>query len=211
MLGFEIGDVSGRSRRFYLRNEKRIVGPVDRELLSEEGLNGAQTGDVTFARESDRVTRGAGPRGSADPVDVILGVERDVVVVDVRDTVDVEPACRDVGGDENGKSAVFEIREHFDPLVLRNVPRKLCPDETIGAEPADDGLGGDLRVDEDEDPGSRVPLQEAEQQTEFFVTANVIKPLFDAVRRFLLGSDLYLLREVHVLVSQLHDAVRQRR
>ncbi len=52
-----------------------------------------------FARrdEQNRVTRAAGSARAADTMDVTLDVVGYVVVDDVRDALDVEPARRDVG------------------------------------------------------------------------------------------------------------------
>ena len=51
--------------------------------------------------QRDRLARASGAAGAADPVDIALGVERDVVVDDVRDVLDVQPARRDVGRDQD--------------------------------------------------------------------------------------------------------------
>src|SRR5690606_2668496 len=56
---------------------------LDRDLLLDVGLDVRQRHRVTFAGEADRVALGAQPRGAADAVHVVLGVERQVVVVDV--------------------------------------------------------------------------------------------------------------------------------
>ena len=53
---------------------------------------------VTLAGEADRVALRAQARGAADAMHVVLGVERQVVVVDVRHAVDVQAARGDVGG-----------------------------------------------------------------------------------------------------------------
>jgi hypothetical protein len=66
---------------------------------------------VALARgdERDRVAAATGAAGAADPVDVRLGVGRDVVVDDVADPLDVQAAGRDVGGDEDVELAGLEL------------------------------------------------------------------------------------------------------
>src|SRR5690606_9348551 len=73
---------------------------LDRDLLLDVGLDVRQRHRVTLAGEADRVALGAQPRGAADAVHVVLGVERQVVVVDVLHAVDVQAARGDVGGDQ---------------------------------------------------------------------------------------------------------------
>src|SRR5690606_36501984 len=74
---------------------------LDRDLLLDVGLDVRQRHRVTLAGEADRVALGAQPRGAADAVHVVLGVERQVVVVDVLHAVDVQAAGGDVGGDQD--------------------------------------------------------------------------------------------------------------
>ena len=66
--------------------------------------------------ERDRDAFATCASGSADAMDVRLGVRRDVVVDDVRDVLDVEAACRDVGCHEDVEGAVAEAVH--DPVAL---------------------------------------------------------------------------------------------
>src|SRR5690606_33055917 len=68
-----------------------------RDLLLDVGLDVRQPHRVALAGEADRIALLAQPRGAADPVDVVLRVERQVVVVDVLDAVDVQAAGGHVG------------------------------------------------------------------------------------------------------------------
>src|SRR5690606_9885987 len=70
---------------------------LGRDLLLDEGLDVRQPDGVALAGEADRVALGAQPRGAADAVHVVLGVERQVVVVDVRHALDVQAARGHVG------------------------------------------------------------------------------------------------------------------
>ena len=74
---------------------------------------------VALARgdEGDRVAGAAGPAGAADAVHVGLGVGGDVVVDDVADPLDVEPAGGDVGRDQDVELAVAQLAD--GPLALR--------------------------------------------------------------------------------------------
>src|SRR5690606_33663665 len=74
---------------------------LDRDLLLDVGLDVRQRHRVALAGEADRVALGAQPRGAADAVHVVLGVERQVVVVDVLHAVDVQAARGHVGRDQD--------------------------------------------------------------------------------------------------------------
>src|SRR5690606_16808136 len=65
---------------------------LDRDLLLDVRLDVRQALRIALAGEADRVALGAQPRGAADAVHVILGIERQVVVVDVLHAVDVQAA-----------------------------------------------------------------------------------------------------------------------
>src|SRR3546814_3915423 len=55
---------------------------LDRDLLFDVRLDVRQALRIALAGEADRIALGAQPRGAADAVHVILGIERQVVVVD---------------------------------------------------------------------------------------------------------------------------------
>ena len=63
--------------------------------------------------------------GAADPVDVIVAVVRQVVIEDDLDVVHVEPARRDVGGDEKLDRALAELGHHALAHRLRHVAVQL--------------------------------------------------------------------------------------
>ncbi len=64
---------------------------------------------------------GAGARGAADAVDVILGVVRKVIVQNEFDPLHVDAARGDVRGDEDTIFAVAEPIERFAALAERAV------------------------------------------------------------------------------------------
>src|SRR5262249_23300747 len=70
------------------------------QLLLREALDVAQELAFLARAQGDRHAGRARARGAADAVHVGLGHVRDLVVDDVRDVVDVDPARGDVGRDE---------------------------------------------------------------------------------------------------------------
>ena len=92
-----------------------------RDLLVDVRLDVRQRHPVALAGEADRVALGAQARGAADAVDVVLGIEGQVVVVDVRHAVDVQAARGDVGRHEDLELAGLELLEQRLALLLRHV------------------------------------------------------------------------------------------
>src|SRR5690606_22685094 len=94
---------------------------LGRDLLLDVGLDVRQAHRIALAGEADRIALLAQARGAADAVDVVLGVERQVVVVDVLDAVDVQAAGGHVGGDQDLQLALLEAVEQGLALLLRHV------------------------------------------------------------------------------------------
>src|SRR5690606_10388458 len=70
--------VAGRALARLARQRHQQFGGhrFDRDLLLDVGLDVRQRHRVALAGEADRVALGAQPRGAADAVHVVLGVER---------------------------------------------------------------------------------------------------------------------------------------
>ena len=77
--------------------------------------------NVLLAGEREGLARRARTRRAPDAVDVVLGVLWQVVVEDVRHGLDVEPARRHVGGDQNAYLSGFELLEKLEALALVDV------------------------------------------------------------------------------------------
>src|SRR5690606_29761840 len=97
---------------------------LGRDLLLDVGLDVRQAHRVALAGEADRIALLAQARGAADAVHVVLGVERQVVVVDVLDAVDVQAAGGHVGGHQHFQLAGLEALEQALALLLRHVARQ---------------------------------------------------------------------------------------
>ena len=79
-----------------------VVG-LGRVLRREEGVGGA---GAVF------------PAGSSDPVDVILGIVRIIVVDHELDVVDVQSSGGDVGGHQNGRGSSAEFAQNPIAFLL---------------------------------------------------------------------------------------------
>src|SRR5690606_5361323 len=101
----------GGARLARLRDQQVGRHRSVRDLLLDVGLDVRQRDRIAFAGEADRIALLPQARGATDAVDVILGVERQVVVVDVLDAVDVQAAGGHVGGDQDLELALLEPRQ----------------------------------------------------------------------------------------------------
>src|SRR5206468_11307264 len=73
----------------------------DRDALSRRALDVAQVTALLVAAERDRNAVGAGTRGAADAVDILLGYIGQVEVDDMADARHVDPARRYLGRDQH--------------------------------------------------------------------------------------------------------------
>ncbi len=91
------------------------------DALSRHAFDDPQ--HVPLARRDEQNRLATAPRTAraADAVNVRLRVIRNVVVHDVRNALDVEPARRDVRRHDDVELAVLETRDRAFPLLLRNV------------------------------------------------------------------------------------------
>jgi hypothetical protein len=90
-----------RLRGNFVRLWNVIRHALARNLELDESFDLLQETALFDVAERDRVARLACARGTSDAVDVRLRLHRKVVVHDVRDIVDIEPACGNVGRHKN--------------------------------------------------------------------------------------------------------------
>src|SRR5690606_18677878 len=182
---------------------------LGRDLLLDERLDVRQPHRVALAGEADRVALLAQARGAADAVHVVLGVEREVVVVDVLDPVDVQPARGDVGGHQDLELAGLELPEQALALLLRHVAREHA-DPVAGLlqrprHPFHEHLG----VDEHHRARALATRQQPQQQRQLLFVGGVVHHLAHPRGGDGFGLHHQLLRLVHVFVGQLQHAVTE--
>src|SRR4051812_8852622 len=107
-IGVEHVTTSGLEARDRLGRDPSVQQAFD--LAEERRLFGGN--------ERDRVARGARTAGPADSMEIVLGDERQLVVHDVREVLDVEAAGRDLCRDEDRRPAGLEVVERPDPGAL---------------------------------------------------------------------------------------------
>src|SRR5262245_61337023 len=191
------------ARRLDLSQVELVTGPLDTDLLSDELLDGLEQQRAGLVREADGFAGGAGARRAADPVDVILDVLGQIPVDHVAHAFDVKAARRDVGRDEDRQGAFLEVVQDPEPLLLVDVARERAGLPAVSSEPVLESPRLFPRVGEDEDAAAALALEEAEQQAELLVPADVVQDLVGLLHGLLLGRDGDLRRVVHELPGEL--------
>ncbi len=96
-------------------------------------------------------------------MDVVFGVERQVVVVDVLDAVDMQTARGHVGGDQDFELAFLEAVEQRLALLLRHIARQHTHPVAMPLQGARHALHEGLGVDEHHGARAFAARQQAQQ------------------------------------------------
>ena len=80
-----------------------------------------QVGEIIVGQETDRFAHGLSTAGTADPVDVILGMTGEVIINHVGDAFHIDSACGDVGCDKYADTSGLKILKGTETLILRAV------------------------------------------------------------------------------------------
>ncbi|KOT24528.1 DEAD/DEAH box helicase domain protein [Burkholderia mallei] len=159
--------------------------------------------------------RGAGAAraaGAADPVHVVLGELRQVVVEHVRDAGDVDPARGDVGCDEHAHAALAQRADRAVARALRQVAVQRGRLEAGVGEAAGELVGVDLGRGEDDRLIERdIAQQVIEQAILVIAVVDVVHGLRDVRARFDLLRDLDALRILQQTVRERADLAVERR
>jgi hypothetical protein len=108
--------------------------------------------NLVTPNERDDDAACAGPRSAPGAVDVCLCVVGQVMVDHDVNAVDVDPACRNVGGHEDANVTRFEGMESALPLRLTHAAVKRVGGHTFRLQPPREAVSGALCADEEECP-----------------------------------------------------------
>src|SRR5680860_597433 len=183
------------------------------ELAAELQLAGHDTHLVTLggADEGHAGTRAAGSRGPTDAMDVVLVVVRRIEVDHVRDAVEIESSCRDVGRDEHIDSALGEAvqRALARGLGHASVHRVRChtPRRQLLAKPVHSPLG----ADEYQSQVALVGVQQTNELVELACVVDREEPMCGVLDREGLLLSLITDGVVRVGACKLADSSIERR
>ena len=103
-----------------------------------------------LSHERQRLALETGAAGAADAVDIVVVGSRQVVIDDMRDADDVEPARGHVGGHQDLDVMLLEELERFLALGLALIPVNGLGLEALGGDGAGEPLDAVLGASEDE-------------------------------------------------------------
>ncbi len=157
--------------------------------------------DVLPVDERHRDTAGARSSGASDAMEVGLLIVRALVVDDVGDSVDVDAACRDIGGDEHIDLAIAEGAQGLLARSLAEIAMDGPDGETALGEFIGDLLCLALGAREDHCESTAIGLQDAGEQLDLVHGVRPPHVLLDgidggAVVTRISGADMGRLRHV---------------
>ena len=134
-------------------------------------------------RDRDPFFVGRHPTGAADTVDVVVVVLRDVVVHDVGNSADVDPAADDVGGNQQPDFSLTELLHHPVACHLRQVAVHHGDVGKFAGDSAVKLLGSPFRSGEDQRLRRAFFRQQPNKQLEFAVIVYGRVILVDRIMR----------------------------
>ena len=126
----------------------------------DKTLERTQRSVIFRSDETDRIADRMRAARASDAMDVILGVHRKIVIHDMRNSIHVDSARRDIRRHEHPHDSGFEILQSAEPLILRAVRMDRSRLDSAALEPARDAVGAVFRASKDED---RVELRIGQQ------------------------------------------------
>src|SRR6185503_1158744 len=152
---------------------------LPRDRPAQEPLDVLEEVLLVDAHEGYGIAGHAGPAGAADPMDVILGSCRQLVVHDMRQAVDVETACGDLRRDEDGRAALLEVVERADALALRLVAVDGNRVDAVVGQLLGEAVRAVLRAGEHEGPVDPAAANEVAQQLTLALPVDGVHDLGD--------------------------------
>ena len=152
----------------HLRRRRRTIVEVwkgdARDRFPEGSLDAAEVSFVLRRHKRDCLAGRFHPRRPPDAVHIVGRDRRHVVVDHVGDSLDVNPARRDVRGDQDLVPSAPESGEGGLSLALAAVPVDPRDVETRLADLAGHPVRAPLRADEDEDGNHVLPAEETDEE-----------------------------------------------
>jgi hypothetical protein len=133
------------------------------EVLADNAFEAAEFAEVFARDEGDGGTSRQRTAGTADAVDVVFELVREVEIEDVGDAVDVDTARGDIGRDEHANLTILEGLQGALTLALRTVGVDGGTADVFTLELAADAIGTMFGPRKDEHALKGFVLQEVVQ------------------------------------------------
>ena len=164
------------------------------EFSADESFDLAKIFGLIVRDKGDRVAGCFGTAGAADAVDIIFGKRGHVEVDDVRDALNVDAACGDVGGDHDLVFAGLKAFQCPLTLALRAAGVDRDRFDACPFEAAADLVGTVLGAGKDQHAVHLVVLEHVQQQFDLVFLLDGIDMLRDRFDGVSLLADLYHFR-----------------
>ena len=122
------------------RNEPRVIRIDRSQRPADEFLNDRYLRCILLARETDGDSAGSRTTRPTDPVNVVLRVEREVVVHHMADPFDMQAACSDIGRHKNPIFPFPKRFQRFDPFDLIDIARQKSRGKAVAAQAIGESL-----------------------------------------------------------------------
>ena len=142
---------------------------------------------------------------------VILGDVRQVVVDDVRQRFDIEPARRDVGGDEHADLSLLEFGKRALALILTLVAMDRVGVDAVARELLREAVGAVLGAAEHQHLFPVIGFHQVREQFAFAGAIDRMRDLRDELGRRIAPRDLDGHRLMHERRRELADFLREGR
>ena len=143
---------------------QKLLDNRARDGLAEQSLDASQLFHFVGRDERDGCSAGTGSTGSADAVNIVLRLVRQLEVDDVWEILDVEAARRHVRGHENLDEASSERLEGAGSLRLAAVAVDRRGADAASVQIRSQPARADLAACEDQNLLHRVPPDQVDQQ-----------------------------------------------
>ncbi|CFE00772.1 Uncharacterised protein [Bordetella pertussis] len=181
-----------------------------RHLALDQLLDVEQIALFVGGEQGDRLARRAGAAGAADPVDIVFGVVRQVVVDDAGHAGHVQAARRDVGRHQHFQIAGLERLERLHAVALGLVAVDRLGLHAVTLELARQPRGADLGVGKHDDLLQAARLDQVHHRRPLGIAMHLVGDLRDGVGRGVARGDFDLHRVVQVRTAQLADFIAER-
>ena len=182
---------------------------LDRDFLLGEALDVHHEAFFVQADEADSMTFAARATRTTDAVHVVFGDVRDFVVDDVRQVIDVDAACCDVGGDQCADVTGLEARQRLRTGALALVAVQCHGGDAILGQVVGHVVGAELGACEHQNLAPVVVANDVQQHFLLARTADGVNHLADALHRGVAWRDLDRQRIAQQTAGEFADFVAE--
>ena len=178
-------------------------------LLLGEALDLVHEAFLVHAHQAHCLAAVAGAAGAADAVHVVFGHVGNVVVDDVRQLVDVDAACRNIGSNQGAQIARLELGQRLGAGALALVAVQRHGLDALVVQKVGHLVGAELGAREHQYLAPVVFADQVRQYVFLAVATHGVDHLRDALHRGVGRRDLHALRVLQQVARQFADFVAE--